>query len=144
MKFSLQKVVLVEGDSDKIFYQTISEKLWEIDIDKNGISILSCGGKSGVSYFTGLCKAMGIENYFSIWDSDEELERPQLLEETKKEHKGIELEPNLEIFLNSSLGLSLSVNSSNKVKQAFEIANETITKEQSEELFKELLQFFEK
>jgi predicted ATP-dependent endonuclease of OLD family len=142
--FFAKKVVLVEGDSDKIFYQTISEKLWEIDLDKNGISILSCGGKSGVSYFTGLCKAMGIENYFSIWDSDEELERPQLLEETKKEHKGIELEPNLEVFLSSSLGLSLSVNSSIKVKQAFEIANETITKEQSEELFKELLQFFEK
>lgn len=142
--FFAKKVVLVEGDSDKIFYQTISEKLWGIDLDKNGVSILSCGGKGGVSYFTGLCKAMGIENYFSIWDSDEELDRPQLLEGTKNEDKGLELEPNLEAFLSKELGLRLSSDSNNKVKQAFDIANETISKEQSEELFKGLLKFLEK
>jgi predicted ATP-dependent endonuclease of OLD family len=142
--FFAKKVVLVEGDSDKIFYQTISEKLWGIDLDKNGVSILSCGGKGGVSYFTGLCKAMGIENFFSIWDSDEELDKPQLLEGIKNEDKGLELEPNLEAFLSKELGLRLSSESNNKVKQAFEIANETISKEQSEELFKGLLKFLEK
>ncbi|BDB56560.1 ATP-dependent nuclease [Flavobacterium ammonificans] len=142
--FFAKKVVLVEGDSDKIFYQTISEKLWGIDLDKNGVSILSCGGKGGVSYFTGLCKAMGIENFFSIWDSDEELAKPQLLEGIKNEDKGLELEPNLEAFLSKELGLRLSSESNNKVKQAFEIANETISKEQSEELFKGLLKFLEK
>ncbi len=141
--FFAKKVILVEGDSDKIFFQTIAETHWNIDLDKHGVSILSCGGKGGVSYFTGLCKAMGIENYFSIWDSDEELDRPQLLDETKKEGQGIELEPNLEVFLNAQLNLNLSSESSMKVKQAFDIANEVISKEQSESFFKGLLEFLQ-
>ena len=139
--FFAKKVVLVEGDSDKIFYQTIAESHWGIDLDKNGVSILSCGGKGGVSYFTGLCLAMGIEMYFSIWDADEELDNSKLLEATKKINKGIELSPNLEAFLNTELKINLSSESSMKVKQAYEVASQILNKTQSEELFIGLLNF---
>jgi putative ATP-dependent endonuclease of OLD family len=139
--FFAKKVVLVEGDSDKIFYQTIAEKHWGIDLDKLGVSILSCGGKGGVSYFTGLCLAMGIETYFSIWDADEALDNSKLLNDTKNNKKGIELLPNLEVFLNTELGLKLTEESSIKVQQAFEVASEVMTKEQTKKLFSGLLDF---
>lgn len=142
--FFAKKVVLVEGDSDKIFFQTISEKLWGIDLDKIGVSVLSCGGKGGVSYFTGLCNLMGIENFFSIWDSDEELDRPKLLKDTKKENKGLELEPNLEAFLSSKLEHEFSRDSSKKVSQAYEVASSLITLSQSKEWFNLLLLFLQK
>jgi len=141
--FFAKKVVLVEGDSDKIFYQTLIELYWDYDLDKKGVSILSCGGKGGVSYFTGLCIAMGIETYFSIWDEDEELDSPKLLNQTKSDGKGMELSPNLEEFLNKKLGLELNSKSSMKVKQAYNVAKEKITSKQSILLFEELKSFLE-
>lgn len=141
--FFAKKVVLVEGDSDKIFYQTLAELYWNYDLDRKGVSIISCGGKGGVAYFTGLCVAMGITNYYSIWDEDEPLDNSKLLNTTKLKGKGLELSPNLEVFLNNSLDLQLSNNSSMKVKQAYEVARDKITKEQSESLFDGLLKFLE-
>lgn len=141
--FFAKKVVLVEGDSDKIFYQTLAELYWDYDLDKKGVSIISCGGKGGVSYFTGLCVAMGIVNYFSIWDEDEPMDNSALLNQTKSAQKGLELSPNLELFLNNSLGLELISDGSSKVKQAYEVAKDKITKEQSESLFEGLIKFLE-
>ena len=46
--FFAKKILFVEGESDKIFYQTIIESKWDIDIDKNGLSIIDCNGKGGV------------------------------------------------------------------------------------------------
>ncbi|SDB30336.1 Predicted ATP-dependent endonuclease of the OLD family, contains P-loop ATPase and TOPRIM domains [Flavobacteriaceae bacterium MAR_2010_188] len=142
--FFAKKVLILEGDSDKIFYQTICEEHWDYDLDKNGVSILSCGGKGGVSYFTGLCEAMGIENYYSIWDADEKLDNVKLLEKTVLIGKGLELNPNLEVFLNEKLNLDLSGESSVKVKQAYEIASNNLTTELSNELFNELKLFLHK
>ncbi len=141
--FFAKKVLLVEGDSDKIFYQTLCEEYWDYDLDRNGVSILSCGGKGGVSYFTGLCVAMGIEEYLSIWDADEELDNGKLLESTKSKSKGLELAPNLEVFLNDSLGLELSSDGSMKVKQAYQVAKETMNRENSELLFGVIKEFLE-
>ena len=141
--FFAKKVLIVEGDSDKIFYQTICEEHWNFDLDKNGVSILSCGGKGGVSYFTGLCIAMGIESYFSVWDEDEALDNSQLLEKTNQENKGLQLSPNLEVFLNKDLGLNLSIDSSMKVKQAYLVAKEQLSKDKSEILFGTIKAFLE-
>jgi predicted ATP-dependent endonuclease of OLD family len=141
--FFAKKVVLVEGDSDKIFYQTLAELYWDYDLDRKGVSIISCGGKGGVAYFTGLCVAMGITNYYSIWDEDEPLDNAKLLNKTKLDGKGLELSPNLEIFLNNTLGLQLSNDGSMKVKQAYEVAKDKITKEQSESIFEGLLKFLD-
>ncbi len=139
--FFAKKVILVEGDSDKIFFYHIIEKHWGIDLDKNGISIISCDGKGGVSYFTGLCRAMGIVDYFSIWDEDEELEKPQLLNQTKEIKKGLELAPNLEGYLMERLDIELSKDSSKKIKQAYTTADEIMTNEIATGLFNELKVF---
>lgn len=102
--FFARKVLFVEGDSDKILFSTLCEKRWNINIDEKGISIISCGGKGGVSYFIGVCKLIGFDEYFAVWDRDEVLENPTLLEEAKTNGKGIEINPNLEGFLSLPQG----------------------------------------
>lgn len=118
--FFARKVILVEGNSDKILWTTICEKRWGLDLNKEGVSIIECGGKGGVNYFIGVCKLVGIQNYFAIWDQDSEEEynpRKDLLEETRNNGKGIEIPNNLEKFLKLPQG-----NEANKVKNAYEWA----------------------
>ena len=111
--FFAKKVLFVEGDSDKILFSTLCEEKWNIDLDKNGISIISCNGKGGVNYFLGVCNLIGFENYFAIWDKDEDLDNENFLNQAKTNNKGICLDPNLENFL----GLSERKNAE-KVKNA--------------------------
>jgi predicted ATP-dependent endonuclease of OLD family len=111
--FFARKVLFVEGNSDRILFSTLCEKRWGIDIDERGISIISCGGKGGVSYFVGVCKLIGFEDYFAVWDKDEELKKPELLNNANTERKGLELAPNLEGFLSLPQG-----DDADKVKNA--------------------------
>lgn len=118
--FFARKVILVEGDVDKILWTTICEKRWGLDLNKEGVSIIECGGKGGVNYFVGVCKLVGIQDYFAIWDQDNEGEytlRKDWLDETKNGDKGIEIPGNLEKFL----GLPEGENA-DKVKNAYEWA----------------------
>jgi predicted ATP-dependent endonuclease of OLD family len=115
--FFAQKVLFVEGDSDKILFSTLCEKRWNIDLDEKGISIISCGGKGGVLYFLGVCKLIGYSDYFAVWDADEDLDNQSLLDVTKNEHKGLEIVDNLEKLLNLPSG-----NDAQKVKNAYEWA----------------------
>lgn len=118
--FFARKVILVEGPSDKIFWTTICKKRWNFDLDKEGVSIIECGGKGGVNYFIGVCKLVGIQDYFAIWDQDIKEEykpRKDWLKETKDKEKGIEIPGNLEKFLKLPEGDEAS-----KVKNAYEWA----------------------
>jgi predicted ATP-dependent endonuclease of OLD family len=128
--FFANKILLVEGDSDKIFFKTIISEIWGIDIEINGISIIDCSGKQGVAYFSGLCKAMGIEKYFSIWDSDDKPDELKLLSKILVEGKGIELHKNLEDFLSTNINKDLTeYKHSEKVRQAFQIASSLLEDE---------------
>lgn len=111
--FFAKKVLFVEGDSDKILFSTLCEEKWGIDLDKKGISIISCNGKGGVNYFLGVCDLIGFEDYFAIWDKDEDLENENFLNQAETDNKGLCLDPNLESFL----GLPESKNAE-KVKNA--------------------------
>lgn len=102
--FFAKKVLLVEGDSDKILFSTLCETRWDIDIDKNGISIISCGGKNGVLYFIGVCKLVGLSDYFAVWDEDGECDKQSELAAVAYDSKGLELVPDLEGFLKISKG----------------------------------------
>lgn len=117
--FFARKVLFVEGDSDKILFSTLCEKRWGIDIDESGISIISCGGKSGVSYFVGVCKLIGFDDYFAVWDKDQDLDKPELLNTTNADGKGLALDPNLEGFLGLAQG-----DDADKVKNAHEWASD--------------------
>lgn len=101
--FFCKKVLFVEGDSDKILFSTLCEEKWNINLDKNGISIISCNGKSGVNYFLGVCELIGLKDYFAIWDKDSsksgyEPDR-DFLPSVLKSMNGLEIEPDLESFL---------------------------------------------
>lgn len=116
--FFARKVLLVEGDSDKILFSTLCEKRWNIDLDEMGISIIECGGKQGVIYFLGVCKLIGLNDYFAIWDKDESVNNATLLNKAKNNGKGIELNQNLE----NALGLPDGDNAE-KVKNAYDWAS---------------------
>jgi len=134
--FFAKKVLLVEGDSDKILFSALCEEKWKIDLDSAGISIISCGGKGGIVYFIGVCKIIGLEAIFSVWDKDEEVDDNAIFDEVKEKKKGLELDPNLEGFLGLPEGVSAL-----KVKNAFEwamnVKSEDIPKE-----FNDIKDFF--
>ena len=125
--FFARKVLFVEGDSDKILFSTLCENKWDINIDESGISIISCGGKGGVLYFLGVCKLIGFEDYFAVWDKDEDLDNPGLLDTAKTDGKGLEISPNLEGFLGLAQGDDVA-----KVRNAHKWASDD-TKEIPEE-----------
>lgn len=115
--FFARKVILVEGDADKILWTTLCENRWALDLDKGGVTIIECGGKGGINYFIGVCKLVGIQEYFAIWDQDNEEEynpRKDWLGETKDYDKGIEIPGNLEKYLGLPEG-----NNAQKVKNAY-------------------------
>ena len=117
--FFAKKVLFVEGDSDKILFSTLCEEKWDIDLDKNGISIISCNGKGGVNYFIGVCNLIGFEDFFAVWDKDEDLDNGNFLNQAETKNKGLCLDPNLESFL--SLPTSKD---SEKIKNAHDWAME--------------------
>lgn len=128
--FFAKKVILVEGDSDKILFSTLFREKWNIDLDLVGVSLISCGGKSGVNYFIGVCKLIGLEDYFAIWDSDNNNYKPDnnLLPNTIRDKKGLEVPGDLESFLGLPTG-----EDTEKVKNAFnwarDVKTDTIPKE---------------
>lgn len=123
--FFAKKILFVEGASDKIFYTTLFEEKWDVDIDKIGLSIIDCSGKGGIIYFAGLCSALGMNNYFAVWDSDDDVEdKYKVLADLIDKKRGLELSPNLEVFLNSKIeSVNLNPNSKDKIKPAFELAS---------------------
>lgn len=118
--FFARRVLFVEGDSDKILFTTLCENRWDINLDEKGISVIECGGKGGVVYFLGACRLIGFEDYFAVWDKYGDLDNSGLLDEARKNGKGIEIDPNLE----SVLGLPEGDNAK-KVKNAYEWATNT-------------------
>lgn len=111
---------MVEGDADKILWTTLCEKRWNFDLNKNGVSIIECGGKGGVNYFVGVCKLVGIQDCFAVWDQDSDEEyspRKDWLAKIK-DIKGIEIPGNLEKFLDLP-----EEKDADKVKNAYEWAN---------------------
>ena len=121
--FFAKKVILVEGESDKILISTLCEKHWNLNLDELGVSIIDCGGKAAVSYFVGVCTLIGLEDYFAVWDKDdhgEELESYDLLVGAKAQARGLELDPDLEGVAGLPGGKGAQ-----KIKNAYEWANST-------------------
>lgn len=122
--FFAKKILLVEGLSDKILFETLSKEKWGVDLNKEGVSIIECSGKTGVLYFTGVCKLLGL-NYFSVWDKDGET-TPSILSESLLSSLGVELNNDLESVLrNKYPNLTFSSDSSKKIKQAYDWALST-------------------
>ncbi|KAF0133969.1 MAG: putative ATP-dependent endonuclease of the OLD family [Candidatus Saganbacteria bacterium] len=115
--FFARRVLFVEGDSDKILFTSLCENRWGINLDEKGVSVIECGGKGGVVYFLGVCRLIGFDDYFAVWDKDGNLDNAELLDKAKQDGKGLEFNPKLE----SVLGLPEG-DDAEKVKNAFEWA----------------------
>ncbi|MGB0757453.1 MAG: ATP-dependent nuclease [Patescibacteria group bacterium] len=118
--FFARQVLLVEGDSDKILWSTLCSEKWGIDLNKGGVAVIECGGKGGVNYFVGVCKLMGIEDYFAIWDSDDENYSPNHdhLSDLQSKNKGLEIPGNIESFLSQKFPQS-SFRTDHKVEDSY-------------------------
>lgn len=57
--FLARAVLLVEGQTEKLALPFVFQGLGH-DADREGISIVQCGGKSGIPLIAGVCKAVGI------------------------------------------------------------------------------------
>lgn len=138
--FFANKVLLVEGDSDKICFATLCKEKWNLNLDKRGYSIISCGGKSGVNYFVGVCKIIGQNNFLAVWDQDDKTYKPEhvdYLAQIKASENGLEIAGNLEKFL----GLPTS-KPTDKVTNAYEWALNVADDKIPDELLK-IKSFFE-
>ena len=131
--FFARKIILVEGDSDKILYTTLCEKRW-IDIDKEWCSIIECGGKWWVIYFLWVLKWLGITEYIAIWDKDNwetTDDQYNLLSSCVSNWQWLELYGNLEDFLTKkwfeSIWKDIKVEQAHK--RASEVSIETIPTE---------------
>lgn len=115
--FFAQKIILVEGESDKILWVTLCEQRWNIPLNKNGISIIECGGKGGVNYFVGVCRLMGLDHFLAIWDQDDEDYQPNKDWLNDLGDNGLEIPGNLENFLSLP-----EAKSAQKVRNAYKWA----------------------
>ena len=121
--FFAKKILFVEGDSDKILFETLCKKHWGINLNENGISIIECGGKGGVSYFVGVCRLIGLDKYYAVWDKDKDLDEMKYLDYTFSIKKGFIMEPKLE----DMLGIKKS--KEKKVEYAFKWASSDSAKQ---------------
>lgn len=123
--FFAKYVILVEGDSDKILWTTIIEEKWKIPLNKNGISIIECGGKGGVMYFIGVMRLMGIVDYFAIWDKDSgsDPDAHGQLKSSLESKNGLEIVPTLEKFLKTHFP-EQQFRDDHKIEDAYKWASE--------------------
>jgi putative ATP-dependent endonuclease of the OLD family len=63
-----RKVLLVEGNTEKVVYPQVFKKL-DADIDRLGISIISCGGKSLMTFMARIAGAFEVP-YIAVADND--------------------------------------------------------------------------
>jgi putative ATP-dependent endonuclease of OLD family len=54
-----RKVLLVEGHGDFLAVRLVARKL-EADLDGEGLSVVSCGGKHAIPFFARMCNSLGI------------------------------------------------------------------------------------
>jgi predicted ATP-dependent endonuclease of OLD family len=68
-----QRALLVEGYGDRVAALLVAEKLG-LDLDAEGVTIVDCGGKSGVELVLGVCQALSIQTVVlhdeDLWPTD--------------------------------------------------------------------------
>jgi Predicted ATP-dependent endonuclease of the OLD family len=121
--FFADKVILVEGFSDKIACQLALEKLG-INLDLKNISIIECGSKTAIEPIARILKHFNIKTY-ALLDADAEVEIPKLKKLLGNDNVLIQ-DPDLEGMLGRNrLGLN---------------QNEKLNKEKSLKLFPDYFQ----
>jgi predicted ATP-dependent endonuclease of OLD family len=149
--FFANKVLLVEGPSDKALWTILSQDKWDINLDRECISIIECGGKSGVIYFAGVCQLLGITDFFAIWDKDNKEDtiedKHNILSGLLSNARGLEQDPDIESVLEETIPLGndsdFIVSRKEKIRTAFEWA-EKVQETEIPSTFEIVKQFLEK
>jgi len=101
-----RRVLLVEGHGDFLAVRIVARKL-DADLDGEGLSVVSCGGKNAIPFFAKMCNSLGI-SVLVLHDEDiyvapdgEELTKWQIDENDKAPKANAEIEA----ALGSSEGL---------------------------------------
>ncbi|HKX74463.1 MAG TPA: TOPRIM nucleotidyl transferase/hydrolase domain-containing protein [Acidimicrobiia bacterium] len=66
--FLAQAAILVEGTTEKLALPFVFQALG-YDADRNGITIVECGGKAGIPFFARICKTVGVP-FLALHDRD--------------------------------------------------------------------------
>ena len=66
--FLARAALLVEGQTEKLAFPFVFEALGH-DLDREGISIISCGGESNIPLFARVCHAAGVP-FIAVFDRD--------------------------------------------------------------------------
>jgi hypothetical protein len=66
--FLARAALLVEGQTEKLAFPFVFDALGH-DLDREGISIISCGGKSNIPLFARACRATGVP-FIAVYDRD--------------------------------------------------------------------------
>jgi predicted ATP-dependent endonuclease of OLD family len=85
--FFANVVVLVEGQSDRAALLTVAEKKG-YDLDKLGIAVIPCEGKSNLDRPYAIFSGLGIPVYV-IWDSDEGARDPKVAKVNAKVNRAL-------------------------------------------------------
>jgi energy-coupling factor transporter ATP-binding protein EcfA2 len=62
-------VLLVEGPGDVIAARTTAARMAEVDLDAMNLTVMECGGKSGMPFHARLCRSLGIP-VCALYDDD--------------------------------------------------------------------------
>lgn len=86
-----QRALLVEGYGDRIAALLVAERLGH-DVDAEGVTVVDCGGKSGIALVLGVCHALNIPCVVlhdeDVWSTDsvgDDVKRRKLEAENKSE-----------------------------------------------------------
>jgi hypothetical protein len=66
--FLARAALLVEGQTEKLAFPFVFDALGH-DLDREGISIIACGGKSNIPLFARVCQATGVP-FVAVYDRD--------------------------------------------------------------------------
>jgi predicted ATP-dependent endonuclease of OLD family len=88
--FFADKIILVEGDTEKNALPFILEKIGGDELAGLNYFILNCQSKDSIPFYVNVCKFLGIDDYIAIFDSDLHAEKnQQQIDTAQKSTEGI-------------------------------------------------------
>jgi len=68
--FFAEKIILVEGDTEKNTLPYILEKISGSSISGINYLVLNCGGKTAIPFYIRVCQFLGIDDFIVVYDTD--------------------------------------------------------------------------
>jgi|APTNR8051073442_1049403.scaffolds.fasta_scaffold20998_2 putative ATP-dependent endonuclease of OLD family len=88
--FFADKIILVEGDTEKSTLPHILEKIGGSEVEAINYLILNCSSKDFIPFYIRVCKFLGLENFIAVYDTDlHDGKNEQQINTAKKSTEGI-------------------------------------------------------